>query len=338
MQTHYLATTLAKLGLRVCHIVYDGPGVPAETDGVELIHTPPPQPGRGRARYVREELASLAAADASVYVQRNAGSSTGMVALFARGRRRRFVLSVSWDGDLELKTPIGGRLARGSYRTGMRLADTIVVQTEDQFRRGRELTGRPLKMIRSFAEDAGDAGDERRSFLWIGRVVDYKDPLAYVDLADRVPEASFRMVADASGGEAPALLGELRERADRLPNLELLAPLPRDQLLDLYSRAVAVVNTSHVEGFPNTFLEGWARGAPALSLRLDPDRIIRQRRLGSFAAGSRDQLAAAAREMWALRSDPAMSERTRAYIRAEHSPRLIASRWKRLLDELTKEG
>jgi glycosyltransferase involved in cell wall biosynthesis len=210
----------------------------------------------------------------------------------------------------------------------------IVVQTEDQLRRGRSRVTRPLRVIRSFAEDAGDTGEARTAFLWIGRIVDYKDPLAYVELARQLPQADFLMVADASGNEDPPLFRELQVRADSLPNLRLLEPLPRDQLLEFYRRAVAVVNTSHVEGFPNTFMEGWARGAPALSLRLDPDRIIQRYGLGSFAAGSPERLAEAARDLWALRTDRAMSDRTRRYIRAEHSPEVIGGRWIRLLNEL----
>jgi glycosyltransferase involved in cell wall biosynthesis len=189
-------------------------------------------------------------------------------------------------------------------------------------------------MIRSFAENAPDAGLERSAFLWIGRIVDYKDPLAYAELAARVPQARFWMVADVSDPESVRLVEELRGRARQLPNLALLEPRPREDLFELYDRSVAVVNTSRVEGFPNTFMEGWARGAPALSLRLDPDEIIRRNQLGRFAAGSEDELARAAHELWESRRDSALEERAHAYIEREHSPAVIGARWERLVREL----
>lgn len=338
LQMWYLASTLAAMGFRVCHVVYEDPNLPAECDGVDLIQATAPKQNSGKSGRARDVLASLATADASVYVQRNAGSATGLVGAFAKSRRRRFVLSTSWDGDLTLDAPIGGRLARVAYWVGKRLADVIVVQTQDQLRGGKSRVRVPLHLIRSFAEPAPDAGLERTTFLWIGRVVDYKDPLAYLQLAAALPGARFCMVADATRREDPALDEELRARAAALENLELLDPRPREQLFGLYNRAVAVVNTSLVEGFPNTFMEGWARGAPALSLRLDPDRIITQDGLGRFAEGSVSRLAAEAADLWDSRGDRAVSERARAYVKREHTKEVIGLRWATLLRDLRELG
>lgn len=333
VQVRYLARALASCGMRVCHIVADAPNLPSQVDGVDLVRLEDPRPQDSKAQRSRQVLASLREADASVYVERSAGSFAGLVALYARLRRRSYVLSSSWDGDLT-QPIIPGRVAQASFRLGVRLADTIVMQTQDQMRAASALVDRPLTLIRSIAEQFPDAGASRRAFLWIGRAVDYKDPLAYLDLADRVPEARFWMVADTRADADPGLSAEIRRRAEASANLELLPVRPREQLGELYDQAVAVVNTSTVEGFPNTFMEGWARGTPALSLRLDPDRIISRHGLGACAGGSMDVLARAAAEAWESGGDRGQSERARTYIASEHAAEVIGAQWRELITRI----
>jgi glycosyltransferase involved in cell wall biosynthesis len=172
----------------------------------------------------------------------------------------------------------------------------------------------------------------REAFLWIGGLVEVKDPLAYLELARRVPEARFLMVGTdrRTGSEVAA---RLRAEVPSVPNVELLPPMSAEEILTLYDRAVAVVSTSVLEGFPNVFLEGWARGVPALSLRVDPDHVIETHALGTVCNGSLDELATAARRLWADREsiDP---EPYRAYVVRFHDPAAVAAQWVSLVSEL----
>jgi len=53
----------------------------------------------------------------------------------------------------------------------------------------------------------------------------------------------------------------------------------------LYDRAQVLVNTSDVEGFPNSYLQAWIRGVPVVTL-LDPDNVIQREGLGAVARSS----------------------------------------------------
>jgi glycosyltransferase involved in cell wall biosynthesis len=123
--------------------------------------------------------------------------------------------------------------------------------------------------------------------------------------------------------------------AERLPNLELLPPRRRSELLEEMENAVAVVKTSRIEGMPNTFLEAWARGVPVLSLNVDPDAKIADNDIGVAAGGSMERLIEAAAS---LSREPelrmAMGERARRFIDEVHSPEAVADRWVALLEEL----
>jgi glycosyltransferase involved in cell wall biosynthesis len=137
-------------------------------------------------------------------------------------------------------------------------------------------------------------------------------------------------VANAPGGRE--LLAEVERQAAEVPNLELLRQRPRRELMDLVDGAVAIVGTGDFEGMPNVFLEGWARGVPALALRHDPDGVIERHDLGGFAHGSGDRLVELARRLWEERHDQAaIAARCRRYILEHHSPGTVARRWQDVL-------
>jgi glycosyltransferase involved in cell wall biosynthesis len=335
VQAAMLARSLAARGLSVCHIVFDNPALTgARVDGVDLVRQEPDQLDRGRLAYCRSLFRALADADAAVYVQRTAGFETGLVGAFAKARGRPFIFSSSSRTDLSRKPPLPNWRASLSYKTGLRLADEIVVQTAEQADLARETLGREPRLIRSFCVARPPEASERRAFIWLGGLIDYKDPLAYTQLAERVPEAEFWMVGTRRGREWDALADRVVAEAERLPNLQLLPPRSRDRLFELYRQAVAVVNTSRFEGFPNTFMEGWSCGAPALSLNVDPDGVISRHRIGSVAGGDISALAAMARRLWAQRADLGeLSSRTRRYIADHHDPDVIGANWEALIAE-----
>lgn len=335
-QMRELARTLTGLGMRVAHVVFDYEGLPERSEeGIDLVTQPPDEYKRNLVPYSRSIVKALARADADVYVQRTAGFETGVAASFTRARGRSLVFSASSDTDLRAKPPLPTPLSLLAYRFGRRAARTLVAQTDDQMRIAREELGREPRLIRSLCVPVPPARVEPEAFLWIGGLIDYKDPMAYVALAERLPEAHFWMIGTDRGEDWRHLSDEVRAAAERLPNLELLPPRSREEVLEVYPRAVAVANTSIFEGFPNTFMEGWARGVPALSLRVDPDGMISRHGIGTAAGGSFDRFVDAARELWESRLDRApLADAARSYIADTHSPEVVGRQWVDLIEQL----
>ena len=83
----------------------------------------------------------------------------------------------------------------------------------------------------SLSADAGEA------FLWSGRIVEYKQPLKYVELARAIPEARFWMLAVLDPASVE-LAVKLRSAAAQTPNLELLEPRPHGEAMELVRRSV----------------------------------------------------------------------------------------------------
>jgi len=288
-------------------------------------------------RYLVGIVNVLANLDTRTYVQRAAGLETGVVGLVAMLKRRRFVYSSANVIDFNY-----GRLERNRgkawlFHLGIRLACAVVVQTEEQVELCRRRFKRSPKLIRSVAEPAAPRASNPAFFLWVGRQADYKRPEAFLEVARRVPEARFAMVAVSGGRPNGKLADWLRREAAGIENLELLEPRPHADLMRLVDKAVAMVNTADYEGMPNVFLESWARGVPALSLTHDPDGVIERHGLGGFARGSIEQMAEIARRMWHERADQSeLSARCRSYVEREHAPDVVIGSWLGLLEALNR--
>ncbi len=334
IQVFLLSRALARRGAKVRLLAFELPGqpIPPSIDGVTITLRPPYRSYQrlGKLREAFTLCRTVLRSDADVIVTRTAGPHVGLAALAAKVGRRRFAYSSANLSDFDFGRLETRRRNRLFFRLGIRLANRIIVQTDEQVRLCRERFGRTAIRISSISEPAAPRQVEPEAFLWIGRVVWYKRPLEYIELARSLPNARFWMVPVpvpyTEGGRE--LHEELKREAARLPNLELLAPMPRARLLEHIDRCVAVVNTSDFEGMPNVFLEGWSRGVPALALTHDPDGVIARHGLGAFAQGSRTTLAELAAGLWDGRRDQhELAGRCRVYMDEHHSYDAIGARW-----------
>jgi len=332
-----LAQGLAALGVRVCMAAFeDGVELPDVINGVKLIPRAPYQARRGlrgKLSEAGEVHRSLAEANAEVVLARGATPAVALVAWSARSQRRRFVYSSANVTDFDHAQVEPSSLNRALVRHGIGLAEQIVVQTQEQQRLCERCFGRTPHLISSIAAPALLRDSEPRAFLWVGRAVWYKQPFAYVELARRLPEARFWMLCVPEPvEESRRLIEAVQAAAADLPNLELLAPVPRRELAALIAHSVAVVNTSEYEGLSNVFLEAWAQGVPGIALSYDPDGLIQRHRLGGFAGGSAEALVLIARALWDARADQSeVSERCQRYVRENHAPDAVNARWCRAL-------
>lgn len=339
LQTSLLARALARYRLRVAHIVYPVEVMGArECPSLEVVQRPARAPRRdvwGKLGETRGVWRALAAADARLYVFRT-GLSGGIAAfaigaLFCLVHRRRLVLAASNDLDFIFDRPERTRLTVALYRLALKRTHRVVVQSEQQLELARKALGSDRVItIPSFAEPAEDrvSSADPAAFLWVGRLVGYKLPLRYVELARALPDIRFLMVAPSTGETTGALGRRLAEESESVSNLEVLPNMRRERVLELIGGSVAVVGTSHHEGMPNVFLEAWSRSVPVISLHFDPDGRIGSERIGICADGSWERFLDAVRNLW---DDPGLrdelGENGRRYIVRVHSPEAVGERW-----------
>jgi glycosyltransferase involved in cell wall biosynthesis len=339
VQATMIAHALKAKGLRVAHVVYPVPGPRRVDASSPTVVERSDWQGDRRLGQLAETGAiwrGLERADAEAYIVRGSGGHVIAASTFCRARSRRFVFSSSSELDFDFARPDRDPRTLQIYKASLRLAARLALQTERQ----RELALRALPdsdpvVIPSFAEPAPGTNSGGQYFLWVDRLVEYKLPDRYVELAEALPDARFRMVASLMSETPPGMAERIEAAAERLPNLELLPPRPRFELLEEMRDAVALVKTSRVEGMPNGFLEAWARGVPVLSLNVDPDAKIANNEIGVAADGSMERLIEAAAGLWrAPELRTAIGERARRFVQDVHSPAAVADRWIALLEEL----
>jgi glycosyltransferase involved in cell wall biosynthesis len=90
-----------------------------------------------------------------------------------------------------------------------------------------------------------------------------------------------------AGGPMPGPAGQtyyedVMAAAARLSNVTMLGAVRYRDTAALFDRAKIFLNTSSIEGFPNTFLQAWIRGVPVVTF-FDPDGLVQRLPLGRVA-------------------------------------------------------
>ena len=212
-------------------------------------------------------------------------------------------------------------------------ADRIVVQSDAQRAlveaRGlrAELVPPPIELEPPLPAAPKAPGSP---LLWVGRVDEVKDPMAFVELARALPEQACVAVMPSRPGCEEL---ERRVLAAAPANLEVvLDQLSPVALAERYAQALALVNTSRFEGWPRTFLEAAARELPILSLNADPDGFLSESGAGTCASGDPARLLSAARELLASPAQArAQGQRGAEHVRAHHDLRRCTDQLERVL-------
>lgn len=337
MQQSLIARALRESGFDVSFLVSDlgQPDITSNAQGIELVKTF----GLRNCGLLLKRVTILRLfrgmnmADADVYYYRAASVVTGLVALFCRFRRRKFIYAAALDWDVDgtwerLMNP----LARVLYQYGVRHADVVLVQTNRQKELVEQRFRRAAVLIRNIYQMPEVRRQKRDCVLWVANFGASKRPWMFVDIAERMPEYEFVMAGRPMPGEE-GTYEEIAAAARELPNLTVLGPVPYGEVGELYSRALVFANTSKVEGFPNSFLDALSRRVPVVAT-FDPDEIICTHNLG-FHCNTVDEMVSGMRRILSsneLRRD--LGENGYHYVKSMHEFSVVSRQYDDLLANL----
>jgi glycosyltransferase involved in cell wall biosynthesis len=287
VQHSLLSTMFAATGYEVSLVTADfGQAEGLQARGVRVLKSFRADAGWPVLRFVHPRWTrlhgALRRADADVYYVSCAGALIGWVAWFAQRHRRRVIFRVASDTDCDPdRLLVKHARDRWLYHHGLRRADAVLAQTEHQAGLLRKHYGIDAAVVPMAIDmPAADSlrGERDIDVLWVANMRLLKRPELFVEVAQRLPHRRFHMVGGSMEGEREVFL-KVQALAQGIPNLSLHGRVGYHDTLALVRRARLFASTSLIEGFPNTFLQAWAREVPTVSF-FDPDGLAAAHGLG----------------------------------------------------------
>jgi glycosyltransferase involved in cell wall biosynthesis len=238
---------------------------------------------------------------------------------------------VFYEGSQE-STNYGARGDWGYY--ALTKADLVITQTASQASMLKERFQRDCLTIKNPIDLSGFveipvSNKYVPMVLWVGKSDIVKRPEIFLGLAARYPQYSFEMIMNRSN---EAIFEQIVR--DATPNVKVIERVPFNEIEGYFARAKVLVNTSVFEGFPNAFLQAGKYGVPLLSLQVDPNGFIQNRRCGVMAAGDMEELSMGLKQL--IENEEfyrTCSTNVRSYVKDNHE---LAIKVQELNDAISK--
>ncbi|MES9825022.1 MAG: glycosyltransferase family 4 protein [Candidatus Thiodiazotropha endolucinida] len=330
VQQTLLARAFIKRGYEVSMVTADyGQPDGASWQGVHVFKAYRPDAGIPVIRFVHPRWtglwSALDRANADVYYTSCAGMQVGLAVMFCRAKGRGLVFRLASDTDAD-PARLRIRYARDKklYEYGIKRADRVLSQHGGQQLLLKQNYGVDSQIADMLVDPPGKVlslADRDISILWVNNLRDLKRPDLALELARRLPQRHLHMV----GGPQPGLSGlfeSFQREAAELMNLTFYGRVPYHDVGNFYDRARVFVNTSDIEGFPNSYLQSWRRGVPVVAF-FEPDGLITQEGLG-YVVGSMEEMTQAVGKLLVNDAEwHAVSARCRRYMDKHYGDDLI---------------
>ncbi|HDM76199.1 MAG TPA: glycosyltransferase [Deltaproteobacteria bacterium] len=331
LQCYMIAERLALKGYEIHYICYEkAPEIPK----INLtIHNVGRDASRGALKHVISFFSALKEADCDLYLQTCPRLATGLTALFCKLHHRVFVYRAVnlKDADLsfskEYYWPDVKWWFKKAYSYGIKRADAIVcnsVRVAEKFKEKIKSpvivipNGHPIKLLKNVPL-------KERYILWAARLTEVKRPHLLIEIARRLPQYTFIMV------------GRGRYKLPELPkNVKFLGFKTGEALRSLYEKAAIFLNTSLIEGFPNTLIEAGMYYTPYITF-YDPDDVVKRCELG-FHVNNVEEAVQSIKELMQnpdLRRKMGMN--IRKYVEKNHNIEMTVKLYEKLFKELLNE-
>lgn len=213
------------------------------------------------------------------------GHMAGLLALISIILRKKFILRIASDNLIS----INGKKHRDPlrsyfFRFGFIFSHYIICQNDYQYEQLRKIyPDKTYKLRNPYIGEVSDtivSLDKRKHIAWIGRFSYAKNlPLLY-KIVKSLPDVIFKIAGNTNlyyNNDNYNVIRELR----KMSNVIFVGYLKSEDMLHLLRESFFLLNTSHYEGFSNTFLEAFSVGTPVLAMeQTDPDDIIKMNKLG----------------------------------------------------------
>lgn len=224
-----------------------------------------------------------------VIYQTVAYAGTGIAAKYCENRKCTLVWHIASERDVaprrngSIHRNIFNRIEEKYRDYGIKNADAIIGQAVYQNELLRRNYGRVCDLIvGNWLPIPSErlVKDGPVKVVWVANVKPLKQPDMFIHLAktlDHRNDVKFIMIGRPASGRYQK---RLEKAITRRPNLVYMGERSIDKVNRILAGAHVFVNTSLYEGFPNTFIQAWLRQVPVVSLNVDPDDLLKTKKLG----------------------------------------------------------
>ena len=333
VQQTLLAYAFRDLGLDVSMVVLDYGQPDGEViNGIRVWKTYRENSGIPIIRFIHPKatsvIAALKKARSDIYYQSCSGALTGLVSWYCRHNDRSFIYRVASDADCISGLPLikYGR-DRALYRYGLKGADFVAAQSTLQVSLLMESFNRSSALVNMAVEipDLSEDRDNDIDVLWVNNLRPLKRPQQVLQLAKRLSQYRFVMV----GGPVPGnedFYRDIATQAREIPNFEMVGAVPYQSVTEYFRRSRILINTSEIEGFPNSILQAWASRLPVISY-FDPDGLNRRFDFGSCPNSFEEMVLAIEKYLEDTDLRHETGTRARIFVAENYSPEAVARRY-----------
>ncbi len=228
-------------------------------------------------------------ADAEHYLIKTASFGTFLTALFCKLKKRKFIYRSANTNECDGTWVRKNRFAGLLFKWSLKKAALVFVQNQsDKLNLQKTFKIDPTVIPNAHRINNNNGDKDRKHILWTGRSVASKQPEIFIELAKINPQYQFVMICQKATNDNN--YQRLTEQSANTPNLTLIERVPFSQVHTFFEQALAFVNTSTTEGFPNTFIQACIAGTPILSLNVDPDGFLTKSNCGLCVNGDQKKL------------------------------------------------
>jgi glycosyltransferase involved in cell wall biosynthesis len=349
MQMATLAKEFVKRKHVVSFITFENLRKVSEKNNGIMIYNPFDNQGKGYTylfpQNVYKLFKILNKIDADVYIQRATTPLTGILALYTKLRKKIFLYSVSSDEEVSVNMFINGLkdLKKLVFQFGVKNCDCVICQTNKQknlLKQTINKEGIIIKNIYLLPKIKNGNNNSQLKVLWVGRITKEKRPELFLTLAKKFPNFKFCMIASKHGPSKTSTkyYNKIKKEASKINNLDFHGYVPYNEINKYYLESALLINTSIVEGFPNTFLEAWGNYIPVITLDFDPDEIICEHKLGLHSKTFEQMIDDIKIMLINEKLRKEMGINSRRYVEKEHDVKKIINDYEYLIKSLITGG
>jgi glycosyltransferase involved in cell wall biosynthesis len=273
--------------------------------------------------------------------QETARRETFTMAVISKIQGKKFIHRIASDQDVDHR--IKNSLTyfyRIIYYWGLKLSNVIFCQNEYQEIKLKQKFPRKKIILLNTPfslnlQNRLKEKKERHYIAWIGTFRAVKNIPALLEVIKRLPDIRFKIaggkvIKDFTDKPTELAVKELQ----KLSNVEFMPYMDYEEVPIFLQGAYALLNTSTLEGFSNTFLESWAAGTPIVSTRnVNPNNIINDYNVGIIAENY-DELPHAVMKIVNMPDNEyqLLSQRCIGYVKQNHDAKVLAEKFLEYLD------